>query len=274
LTLQFTSNIAALACRENKALVSGSARGADKQALDTVIESQGQSIVVLPHGIGIFYSGFRTYQKQIEDGNIVVLSTFPPKAGWSTGLAAARSPVIYGLATEIYIAEFFDTGGTLEEFKDALKVGKTVFVRKPDGLEKNANHILIREGAVAISIEGNLIKEGECEEIEYMEEAIAADIESDNVNENGCEEAEYQEDEAGEEALLKEEFRRDCPSFEDEIKTILSNRPLTTKEILTKLNLDWSEKRLTTELKKLDFIKKEKNRNGTYYELRGVTFFD
>ncbi len=51
----------------------------------------------------------------------MVLSTFPPKAGWSSGLAMARNPIIYGLANEIYVAESSDKGGTWSGVIDGLK---------------------------------------------------------------------------------------------------------------------------------------------------------
>jgi DNA processing protein len=49
--LAFTDNIAKLASKEFKVVVSGFAKGVDKQALDSAINYKGQSIIVLPQGI-------------------------------------------------------------------------------------------------------------------------------------------------------------------------------------------------------------------------------
>jgi len=177
LALQFTDNIAKLAGKEYKVVVSGFAKGVDKQALDSAIAYKTQSIIVLPQGILTFESGFKTYYKQIIDGNVLVLSNFPPKAGWSKELAMARNPIIYGLAKEIYVAESKPSknrqgtetkGGTWAGVMDGLKRGRTIYVRKPDVSEKNDNRILIQNGAVAVDLNGNIA----IKEYEYSEEPL------------------------------------------------------------------------------------------------------
>ena len=164
--LQFTDNIAKLASKEYKVVVSGFAKGVDKQALDSAIVYKGQSIIVLPQGIMTFEAGFKTYYQQIMSGDVLVLSVFPPKAGWSKDLAMARNPVIYGLAKEIYVAESKPSknkqgaetkGGTWAGAMDGIKKGRTVYVRKPDTTEKNDNLLLIQNGAVAVDFNGNII---------------------------------------------------------------------------------------------------------------------
>ncbi len=111
-SLEFTDNIAKLASKEYKVVVSGFAKGVDKQALDSAINYKGQSIIVLPQGIMTFGSGFKKYYKQIVDGDVLVLSTFFPKAPWKAELAMARNPIIYGLASEILSCRISDKGGT------------------------------------------------------------------------------------------------------------------------------------------------------------------
>ncbi len=156
-SLQFTDNIARIASKEFKVIVSGFAKGVDKQALDSAIKYNGQSIIVLPQGILTFTSGFKNYYKQIIEGNVIVVSTFPPKAGWNVGLAMTRNQYIYGLASEIYVAQSAEKGGTWEGVLDGIKKNRTVFVRKPDSDEKNANNILIEKGAIPVDFEGNII---------------------------------------------------------------------------------------------------------------------
>ena len=59
ISLQFTSRIAAKATMENKVVVSGFAKGVDRQALDAALANRGKSIIVLPQGITTFSSGFK-----------------------------------------------------------------------------------------------------------------------------------------------------------------------------------------------------------------------
>jgi DNA protecting protein DprA len=148
-SLAFTDNMAKLATKDLKVVVSGFAKGVDKQALDSAIKYKGQSIIVLPQGIETFNSGFKTYYKQIVAGDVLVLSTFHPKAVWSAGLAMARNPIIYGLADEIFVAESSEKGGTWSGVMDGLRKGRKIYVRKPEPNENNANILLIQKGAIA-----------------------------------------------------------------------------------------------------------------------------
>lgn len=159
ISLRFTDNIAKLASKEYKVIVSGFAKGVDKQALDSAIKYKGQSIIVLPQGIMTFGSGYKKYYKQIIDGDVLVLSTFHPKAPWKVELAMARNPIIYGLAAEIYVAESSDKGGTWSGVIDGLRKNRKIFVRKPEDSEKNANHLLIQKGAIPIDFNGKTIKD-------------------------------------------------------------------------------------------------------------------
>lgn len=153
-SLKFTDNIAQLASKNYKVVVSGFAKGVDKQALDSAINYKGQSIIVLPQGITTFDSGFKKYYKQIVEGDVLVLSVFHPKSPWQAGLAMARNPIIYGLADEIYVAESSDEGGTWAGVVDGLRKKRVIYVRKPDIYEQNANNLLIEKGAIPVDFNG------------------------------------------------------------------------------------------------------------------------
>lgn len=159
-SLSFTDNIARMAAREHKVVVSGFAKGVDKQALDSAISSKGRSIIVLPQGIMTFGSGFRQYYKQIVEGDVLVLSIFFPKSPWKAELAMARNPIIYGLAEEIYVAESSEKGGTWSGVLDGLKKNRKIFIRMPEDSELNANRILISRGAIAVDLNGVLVSVG------------------------------------------------------------------------------------------------------------------
>ena len=58
-------------------------------------------------------------------------------------------------------------------------------------------------------------------------------------------------------------------SFETDLKTIFNGRPLSSKEIIKKLNLDWSTQKLTTQLKKIDFVEVIKEKGKNLYQLKG-----
>jgi predicted Rossmann fold nucleotide-binding protein DprA/Smf involved in DNA uptake len=157
ISLDFTDNIAKKASKDYKVIVSGFAKGVDKQALDSALKYKGHSIIVLPQGITTFTAGFNIYYKQIVEGDVLVLSTFHPKAPWKVELAMARNPIIYGLAAGIYVAESSEKGGTWSGVVDGFRKGRTIYVRKPNDDEKNANNLLIEKGAIPVDFDGNIL---------------------------------------------------------------------------------------------------------------------
>ena len=214
ISLEFTDNVAKMASKDYKVVVSGFAKGVDKQALDSTLKYNGQSIIVLPQGISTFQSGFKKYYKQIIEGDVLVLSTFHPKAPWSVQLAMARNPIIYGLASEIYVAESSEKGGTWSGVMDGLRKGRTIYVRKPNKREKNANNLLISKGGLAVNPEGNITT---YEVIESQQLVVS---------------------------------EPDIQSVEKQIIELLKKGSFDSKHIVEKLNINWSSRKVTSYLKK------------------------
>ncbi len=222
IALEFADNIARNATNDFKVIVSGFAKGVDKQALESAIKYKGKSIIVLPQGISTFQSGFKTYYKQIIDGDVLVLSTFHPKAPWNVQLAMARNPIIYGLASEIFVAESSEKGGTWSGVIDGLRKKRNIYVRKSDFSEDNSNNILISKGGIAVDLKGNIIDF----KPEKDTELIIPETETTNI-----------------------EFK---------IIEFLHSGVYSAKEIIEKLNLEWSNKKLIEFLKnKPEIIIKE-----------------
>ncbi|MBC8182020.1 DNA-protecting protein DprA [candidate division KSB1 bacterium] len=156
-SLEFTKNIAKDFAKNYQVVVSGFAKGVDKMALDATLEYNGHSIIVLPQGIKTFASGFKKYYQKIIQGDVLVLSTFHPNVPWSVGLAMQRNTYIYGLAEKIYVAESDSKGGTWAGVSDGLKRDREIYVRLPEPGEKNANNLLILQGAIPVDFYGNEI---------------------------------------------------------------------------------------------------------------------
>ena len=161
ISLEFTKNIAKKCAENYEVVVSGFAKGVDKMALDATLEYNGHSIIVLPQGILTFGSGIKKYYKKIIDGDVLILSTYHPKAPWSVGLAMNRNTYIYGLAKTIYVAESDSKGGTWNGVMDGLKKGRIIYIRKPSPAEKNANNMLIMQGAIPVDSFGKPIESTE-----------------------------------------------------------------------------------------------------------------
>jgi DNA protecting protein DprA len=210
ISLKFTDNIAKILTKEFKVIVSGFAKGVDKQALDSSLKYIGRSIIVLPQGIMTFGSGINKYYEQILEGNVVVLSTFYPKAPWSVQLAMARNPIIYGLAKDIYVAESNEKGGTWSGVIDGLRKGRTIYVREPNCNELNANQILIKKGAIPVDFDGNkILKTGEFKELSLVR---------DNLTEE---------------------------SIEEKLINLISDGVYSAKDIIAKTQITWSPTKIS-----------------------------
>lgn len=231
-SLHFTDNVAKMASSSNKVVVSGFAKGVDKQALNSALENNGKSIIVLPQGIMTFSSGFKQYYKYIAQGKVLVMSTFAPKAPWSKEYAMARNPIIYGMASDIFVAQSDEKGGTWSGVIDGLRKKRTIYVRWPNNNEMNANKILIQKGASSVDINGNIYNPS---------------IED-----------------------LKTDEQRNLERINSKLISILSSgRLLSLKEILSKLDIEWSDAKMKKHLESMSEIEKSKIKNRVYYSLKG-----
>jgi DNA processing protein len=246
--LDFTDRIAKKCVLESKVVVSGFAKGVDKQALDSTLETNGKSIIVLPQGILTFQSGFKKYYAPIVNGDVLVLSSFFPKAGWEVGLAMARNAYIYGLAKEVYVAESDNKGGTWEGAMDGLKRHRRIYARVPEKNEKNANQQLIELGAFPVNIDGDIV-----DQIKVHSKDLF-DIVTDNVV-----------------SVPLAEYKDENRPIENDILEFLKTGNYTCKEIKEQLQLDMDSKKLTLLLKKNPNIKITAGKPKKYSIQNGIT---
>src|SRR5262245_28026896 len=68
LSLQFTDDVVRKLVDQSKVIVSGYAKGVDRQALESALKYNGRSIVVLPQGILKSKNEFAKYEKEINSG--------------------------------------------------------------------------------------------------------------------------------------------------------------------------------------------------------------
>lgn len=231
-SLTFASNIAKKATEESKVVVSGFAKGVDRQALDSTIGANGKSIIVLPQGIMTFASGFKQYFRHITGGRVLVMSTFAPKAPWSVEFAMARNSIIYGMASEIYVAQSDDKGGTWSGVIDGLRKNRPIYVRYPEKKEKNANLLLIQKGASAVDVTGKTLTL-------------------------------KPEEQKTPEQLKKEKLESDIVIMLNSVEKI------SAKEIINRLHLDWKDDKMKRYLDNIQQAEKIKVKNRIYYRLKG-----
>ena len=120
---------------------------------------------------------------------------------------------------------------------DGLRKGRKIYVRKPEPNEKNANILLIQKGAIAVDYNG---------------------IENSNAT--------YSEQSTS--TSLVEEPTVSFDNINDRILKVFNGRPLSAKEILDKAGLDWTTKKLTTLLQKMEEVQTVKKGRTNQYILK------
>ena len=126
-------------------LVTGTARGVDREAMRAALDAGGAAIGVLAEGWERWTA--RWLEPVIEDGRLLVLSEFRPSALWRVGQAMQRNGTIMLLAKEMYLIEAGERGGTLDAGQRALRHGRSLFVLET-GRWTAGNEMLVREGGL------------------------------------------------------------------------------------------------------------------------------
>jgi DNA processing protein len=144
--------------RRGLVVVSGYARGVDTAAHAGALDAGGQTVMVLPEGIGRFkvhrWLATRTY----DSWQLTVVSQFPPAQRWTAGAAMSRNSVIIGLSLGLVVIEAGETGGTLAAGLSALDERRPVLALDFGQETPPGNRILLNSGAMPVRSRGELTK--------------------------------------------------------------------------------------------------------------------
>ena len=128
-------------------VVSGYARGIDRQAHKGALSAGGGTIAVLPEGI----EGFRIVQELLPlvnlDRNFLALSMFDSRARWQSWRAMERNKLIVGLSLGLFVVEARDRGGTIDAAKECKRQHKPLWAvaYSEDKAGREGNKKLLRQ---------------------------------------------------------------------------------------------------------------------------------
>lgn len=146
--LNYTDYIVQTCAEQGIQIISGGARGVDQTAMLVALNAGGNVLGVL--GDSLAKSAVSSkYRNFIKSGNLTLISSYDPDAGFNVGNAMGRNKYIYGLSDYgLIISSSVDEGGTWAGAIEALKKIKTVpvFVRM-QGTIPDGNQQLINRGA-------------------------------------------------------------------------------------------------------------------------------
>lgn len=133
-------------------VVSGYARGVDREAHRGALEAGGSTIAVLPEGIRRFRLIPELRNVVDLEKNFLVISMFEPDDRWQVWRAMARNRVIVGLSAGLFVIEAGETGGTIEAAREAIRQRKRLWAiaYADDSIGRKGNRLLIGESAIPL----------------------------------------------------------------------------------------------------------------------------
>jgi predicted Rossmann fold nucleotide-binding protein DprA/Smf involved in DNA uptake len=147
--IDYTQSVGRLTAKAGKTLVSGGARGIDQAAMRGALEAGGRVIGVMADSLEKAAMN-RDHREMLMEGQLVLISSYDPGAGFNVGNAMQRNKLIYALSdAALVVNSDLGKGGTWAgavEQLDKLRL-VPVYVRS-DGEENKAFDALRKKGAL------------------------------------------------------------------------------------------------------------------------------
>lgn len=146
------------AAKHGVVVVSGYARGVDRQAHKGALEAGGETIAVLAEGIRRF-ALVRELRPLIDlDRNFLAVSMFDPDATWQAWRAMQRNRLIVGLSAGLFVIEAGERGGTIDAAREAARQGKRLWAvaYSKETAGREGNRRLVATSAIPLKHMGDL----------------------------------------------------------------------------------------------------------------------
>jgi len=148
--LEFTRKLGSRCAATRQTVISGGAKGVDREALSAALESGGRAIAILPGDLE--RSSFdRALRGAIEAGHLTLLSPYDPDARFTVWSAMDRNKDVYALSDcGGVVSSDYDKGGTWAGAVENLKARWVpLFVRR-DPRALPGNEQLLRRGGIPL----------------------------------------------------------------------------------------------------------------------------
>jgi DNA processing protein len=118
--LCYAREVGRIAASADRTVVSGGARGIDREAMTGALEREGHVIGVL--GDGLERASLQSdNRRHLQESRLVLISPYDPAAGFNVGHAMQRNKLIYALAdAALVVSVEYEKGGTWNGAVDQL----------------------------------------------------------------------------------------------------------------------------------------------------------
>lgn len=145
---EFARRVAEHCAQEGIAVISGAAKGIDRDAMSGALEIGGWALGVLAEGLGkTAISG--QYREGLVSKHLTLVSPFDPDSRWFAYTAMERNKLLYGFSdAALVVAASADSGGTWAGATEALQRGRVKVFVKSTGTLAPGNARLLRIGGI------------------------------------------------------------------------------------------------------------------------------
>ena len=144
----FARRVAEHCAHEGIAIISGAAKGIDRDAMAGALEVGGWALGVLAEGVAKTATSGQ-YRAGLVSDHLTLVSPFDPQARWFAYNAMERNKLLYGLSdAALVVASSADSGGTWAGATEALQHGKVKVFVKSTGALAPGNPKLTRMGGI------------------------------------------------------------------------------------------------------------------------------
>ena len=149
----FARRVGEHCAQEGIAIISGAAKGIDRDAMAGALEIGGWALGVLAEGLAKTATSGQ-YRAGLVSDHLTLVSPFDPDARWFAYNAMERNKLLYGLSdAALVVASSTDSGGTWAGATEALQLGKVRVFVKSTGTLAPGNQKLMRMGATPFPAE-------------------------------------------------------------------------------------------------------------------------
>jgi predicted Rossmann fold nucleotide-binding protein DprA/Smf involved in DNA uptake len=145
---EFARRVGEQCARESVVVISGAAKGIDRDAMAGALEAGGQAVGVLPEGLASVAVSAR-YRSDLVDERLALVSSYEPDSRWFPYTAMGRNRILYGMSdAALVVASADESGGTWAGATEALRHHRVKVFVKASGTLAPGNRKLLRMGGL------------------------------------------------------------------------------------------------------------------------------
>lgn len=150
---EFARRVGEHCAKEGIAVISGAAKGIDRDAMSGALEDGGWALGVLAEGLAKTATSGQ-YRSGLVSDRLTLVSPYDPDSRWFAYTAMERNKLLYGLSDAgLVVASSADNGGTWAGACEALQHGRVKVFVKSTGTVAPGNPKLLRMGGIPFPAE-------------------------------------------------------------------------------------------------------------------------